>query len=185
MADNRVRITLKIGETTVEIEGSESYVEKIMQEPQKIDSLITKVAGVTKPTSLPKRAKGAAGKENKPKKTARKEGYEMVKDLVLSGEGDKLSLREFYSSKNPTINYERNAVFCYYLLKSKNIKPIGINHVYTCYKEMNQRVPSLVVSLSETSQKGWLDTSDMSEIKITPRGENYVEYDLPKTTKSK
>lgn len=184
MADNTVRITLKIGETTIEVEGSESYVDKKLQEPESFDNLITKIAGVAKPILPQKKRKATAAKERKLGKPS-KQGYEIVKDLVLAREGDKQSLKEFYSQKNPKSNYERNVVFCYYLLKIKEIEPIGINHVYTCYREVKQRVGDLGVSLSETSRKGWLDTSNMSDITLSVRGENYVEYDLPKVKKAK
>lgn len=184
MGDNTVRITLKIGETTIEVEGPESYVDKKLEEPESFDNLITKIAGVAKPILPQKQRKVTAAKERKPKKPSR-EGYEIVKDLVLTREEDKPSLKEFYSQKNPGSNYERNVVFCYYLLKVREFKPIGINHIYTCYKEVNQRVGSLDVSLSETSKKGWLDTSDMNDIRLSIRGENFVEHDLPKVKKAK
>ena len=187
MADDTVRIMLKIGDTAIEVEGSESYVDKKLQEPNSFDSLIEKISGTAKFAPSKKKVKGkpVLEKMRKPKKPSEKEGYEIVKDLILTAEGDKPSLKEFYSQKKPGSNYERNAVFSYYLLKVKERKPIQINHIYTCYKEIRQRVPSIAVSLSETSRKGWLDTSDMSDIKITPRGENYVEHDLPKVKKAK
>lgn len=187
MSEDMVRITLKIGETTIEIEGSESYVDRKLQEPGSFDSLITKITGIAKPALAQKKAKDmVVKKERKPKGPSRKEGYDIVKDLVLTGEGDKPSLKEFYSDKSPRVNYDRNAVFCYYLQKIKEIRPIGINHIYTCYKEVNRRVGDLIVSLSETStKKGWLETSNMSDIRITIRGEGYVEHDLPKVKKAK
>ena len=185
MGDNTVRITLKIGETTIEVEGPESYVDKKLEEPESFDNLIMKITGVAKPIPTQKKRKAMGEKERKPKKPSKVESYEMVKDLLLTAEGDKPSLKEFYSKKGPKSNYERNVVFCYYLLKIREIKQIGINHIYTCYKEVQQRIPTLSVSLSETSKKGWLDTSDMSDIKVSPRGENYVEHDLPKVKKAK
>lgn len=187
MGDNTARIVLKIGDTTIEVEGSESYVDKKLQEPSSFDSLIDKISGATKfPSPETKRKdKTAPGKVRKTKKHGGKEGYEIVKDLILTAEENKPSLKEFHSQKKPKSNYEHNAVFCYYLLKLKETKPIGINHIYTCYKEVGRRVPNLVVSLSETSGKGWLDTSNMNEIMVTPRGENYVEHDLPEVKKAK
>lgn len=184
MGDNTVKITLKIGDTTIEVEGPESYVDKKLQEPESFDNLITKIAGVAKPILPQKQRKVTAAKERKPRKPS-KLGYEIEKDLVLAKEGDKPSLKEFYSQKKPGSNYERNVVFCYYLLRVRELKPIDINHVYTCYKEVNQRVGSLDVSLSETSKKGWLDTSDMNDIRLSIRGENFVEHDLPKVKKTK
>ena len=185
MGNNTVRITLKIGETTIELEGSESYVDKKLQEPDSFDSLIMKITGVAKPILPGKKEKIGVEEKKKPRRPGRVESYEIVKDLILTAEGDKPSLKEFYSKKDPKSNYERNLVFCYYLLKVKERKPIGINHIYTCYKEVRQRVGMLSVSLSETSKKGWLDTANMNDIKLTIRGEGYVEHDLPKVKKAK
>jgi hypothetical protein len=180
MADNTVRIVLKIGEMTIELEGPETYVDKKLQELDVFNTLVTKMKEAEQLPSK-KRGEQKAKGEKKVTKPRKPEIYEMVKDLILTAEGDKPSLKAFYSGKKPTSNYEHNVVFAYYLLKIMGKGPIGINHFYTCYKEINRRVPSLSVSLSETSGKGWLDTGDMNDIKITPRGENYVEHDLPKT----
>ncbi len=187
MEDNTARIMLKIGDTAIEVEGSESYVDKKLQEPSGFDSLIEKISETAGLVPLKRKAKDKAAPQKgaKPKKPSKKVGLEIIKDLVLTAEGDKPSLKEFYSEKNPKSNYERNVVFCYYLLKIKEVKPIGLNHVYTCYKDVNQRVGDLDVSLSETSRKGWLDTSNMNDIRLALRGENYVEHDLPKVKKAK
>jgi len=186
MADNTVRIMLKIGDTAIEVEGPESYVDKKLQEPSSFDNLIEKLSGTAKLAPLKKKAKAklASEKGRRLKRPTEKERYEIVKDLTLTAQGDKPSLEAFYSQKKPKSNYERNLVFCYYLLKIKEIEPIGINHIYTCYKDVKRKVGSLGVSLSETSRRGWLDTSDMSNIKLTPRGEGYVEYDLPRVKKA-
>lgn len=187
MGNDIVRIMLKIGDATIEVEGSESYVDKKLQDPGSFDSLIEKVGGTVKfaPSKKEGKDKPMLKEKRKAKKPSEKEGYEIVKDLVLTAEGDKPSLKEFCSQTNPRSNYEHNAVFSYYLLKVQEKKPIGVNDIYTCYKEVRKRVPIIAVSLSETSRKGWLDTSDMSDIKITPRGENFVEHDLPKVKKPK
>lgn len=184
MGNDTVRIMLKIGDTAIEVEGSESYVDKKLQQADSFDSLIEKLSGTAKFAPPKKNAKAKVVKEGKPTKPSKKESYEIVKDLVLIAEGDKPSLKTFYSQKKPKSNYERNVLFCYYLLKVKGIKPIGINHIYTCYKEVGQRLGSIGVSLSETSRKGWLDTSDMNDIKLPLRGETFVEHDLPKVKKA-
>ena len=186
MAGNTVRIMLKIGDTAIEVEGSESYVDKKLEEPSSFDSLIDRISGTARLAQPKKKAKGklVSEKEGKIQKPSRREGYEIVKDLVLTAEGDKPSLETFYSQKKPKSNYERNVLFCYYLLNIKEVKPIGMNHIYTCYKDIRQKVGDLSVSLTETSRKGWLDTSDMSNIRLTIRGENFVEYDLPRVKKA-
>ena len=186
MAGNTVRIMLKIGDTAIEVEGSESYVDKKLEEPSSFDGLIDKISGTSRLAQPRKKAKGklVSEKEGKAQKPSRREGYEIVKDLALTAEGGKPSLQAFYSQKKPKSNYERNVLFCYYLLKINEVKPIGMNHIYTCYKDVKQKVGTLGVSLTETSRKGWLDTSDMSDIRLALRGENFVEYDLPRVKKA-
>lgn len=62
------------------------------------------------------------------------------------------------------------------------IENIDSNHVYTCFKIMKWRSPSgLENTLKVTaSQKGWLDTRNLKDIKTTTHGENLIEHNLSK-----
>ena len=106
----------------------------------------------------------------------------IVKDLNLKKDGKTPSLRDFHSQKQPKEFAEHNALFVYYLSKVKELTGITPNHIYTCYKEVNQRVPGAFYQslLDTTRRKGWLDTSNTEDIKVTTVGENFVEHDLPK-----
>jgi hypothetical protein len=55
------------------------------------------------------------------------------------------------------------------------------NHVFTCYRDQQWPVPTDIAnSLARTaSRKGFLDTSDLDDIKVEPRGTNHVERGLP------
>jgi len=185
VTENTVKITVKVGEAIVEVEGSETYVDGKLKEPDSFDALITKLGGIKKEPISSSTGKTGKSKAKKAKKSAKTVGYEIVKDLTLGADGQKAALKAFFADKRPTTNYERNTVFVYYLSKIKETGPIGINHIYTCYKEVGQRTPSLSTSLSETSQKGWLDTSSMYNIQLTVRGEDFVEHDLPKAKEAK
>ena len=57
--------------------------------------------------------------------------------------------------------------------------------MFTCYKNAKWRLPAdLDNTLRYTAcDKGWLDTSSMMDIKLTPEGENFVEFDLPQKSK--
>jgi len=108
-----------------------------------------------------------------------------VKDLNLRAEGAQ-SFRDFARGKKPTSNLKKCTVAVYYLSRVLSVPGINANHVYTCFKDVNWRVPSsLHKTLAETaSRHGWLDTSDMENIALTPRGETLVEHDLPGTSAS-
>lgn len=110
------------------------------------------------------------------------ESLSVVKDLNLRAHGDVPSLRDFFRDKAPKGFAEQNAVFGYYLVKSKEITPVGVNHIYTCYKEVGQRVPgAFQQSLKDTARRqGWLDAANLEDIRVTTIGENFVEHDLPR-----
>ena len=105
----------------------------------------------------------------------------IVRDLNLKPKG-KDSFDKFAAQKKPNSNQHRCVVAVYYLRHELDLSPITVDHVYTCFKHMQWRVPS---SLANTmayvaSVFGWLDTRNMADIKMTTIGENLVEHDLPK-----
>ncbi len=110
------------------------------------------------------------------------ESLSVVKDLNLRTSGDTPSLRDFCKPKAPNGFAEHNAVFVYYLAKCKEITPVSASHVYTCYKDISQRVPgAFQQSLNDTARRqGWIDMSDPGDIRVTTVGENFVEHDLPR-----
>jgi hypothetical protein len=137
------------------------------------------------PTSEGQRPAGSrtergARRSRKTKKVA-KLSPSIVKDLNLRPEGMQ-RFADFASEKKPTTNQEKCVVAVYYLSHMLNVSGISIDHVFTCFKDVNWRVPSdLYTTLLTTAHRtGWLDTSDTNNIRATPRGENVIEYDLPK-----
>ena len=116
--------------------------------------------------------------------TGKKKGAyrpQVVRNLNLKPKGQ-ASLRDFVKKKQPKDNQERSALFVYYLGKVAGIDAITCDHVYTCYKDISGlRVPAdLPAQLCVVaSRKGWIDTRDMENIRITVPGENFVEHDLP------
>lgn len=123
--------------------------------------------------------------KKKPSKKIKKKGkliktaLSIDKTLNLKPSG-KISFADFAAQKNPSTARERAVLCVYYLINTLEKKPIGINQIYTCYKS-NWRVPADLVGTLRwvSSQKGWLDTSDSLDIKMTPQGDNLIEHDLP------
>ena len=137
-------------------------------------------------------AKGEEGsieikKSNKKRRatTKKKLGHSIVKELDLNPSGKK-SLKDFIEEKKPKNDPEKCTVCIYYLKKILDIKNVETNHVYTCFKDANWRIPANLENRLQytASQKGWIDTSNMKDIKIMPSGENLVELDLPRKKKS-
>ncbi|WGV23809.1 hypothetical protein [Halotia branconii] len=104
----------------------------------------------------------------------------IVKDLNLRPEGEP-SFRDFHSQKNPKTQEEAITVAVYYLKRVLELDKITPNHVFTCFKDVGLRTPkNMPQRIRETAtRKGWVDTSERSNIKITNHGENLVDHDLP------
>ncbi len=108
----------------------------------------------------------------------------LVKDLNLKPSGKK-SFEEFAKEKSPSSDPEKCTVCVYYLINELNQSPLSVNHVFTCFKNIGWRVPADIESTLywTASQKGWLDTSNMSDIKVSISGSNLIEHDLPRKGK--
>jgi hypothetical protein len=109
--------------------------------------------------------------------------YTFVKDLNLRPDGSP-SLRDFFAEKKPPDQQSQFAVIVYYLTKILGLSNVSVNHVYAALKDVGKRVPSDIAQIARNTanRKGWLDSSDSNDLKVTTGGENYVEQDLPKQT---
>jgi len=144
--------------------------------------------------ATPAAADAIGAKNAKPKRLAKKKGVaqskaqpvSLVKDLNLKPK-DATSFDTMVAEKAPQSLYERCTLAVYYLKNEISAPAVSASHVYTCFKHMRWKLPTdLGNTLSYTaSQHGWLDTSDMQDLKITAIGENLVEHDLPRATKKK
>lgn len=133
------------------------------------------------PPSTPLRIPAAKPKGKSRSKTSSGASPSIVRDLNLKPKG-KDSFDKFAAQKKPTSNLHKCVLAVYYLNHELDLAAITVDHVYTCFKHMQWRVPS---SLANTmayaaSVYGWLDTRNMADIKMTTIGENLVEHDLPK-----
>lgn len=112
--------------------------------------------------------------------------YTFMQDLKLGHAGDRPSLVEFMDAKLPITNEERNLVFLYYLQHILKIKPITLDHIYTCYREAKIRAPlNIENSLRMTAEhRGWIKANQNGSMTVTPDGKLYVEKHLPKKVKN-
>jgi hypothetical protein len=112
--------------------------------------------------------------------------YTYMQDLKLGHTGDHPSLVEFMDAKLPITNEERNLIFLYYLQHILKVKPITLDHVYTCYREAKIRAPlNIENSLRMTAEhRGWIKANQNGAMTVTPDGKLYVEKQLPKKVKN-
>ena len=137
----------------------------------------------TRPKKRSSEQSPSDGLEASPGKKVRKKGAvapTFIKDLNLRP-SKKKSLTQFVEEKKPANNQQLHVVIVYYLEKILRTSGISPSHVYTCLKELKERVPNdLWATLRVTANKtNGLNTGKRDDIKITVSGENLVDHDLP------
>ncbi len=93
----------------------------------------------------------------------------------------KESLKAFFDKCKATSNLEYNLVFIYWLQNVVGESKITINHVYSCYRHLNIPIPVFPQTLLDTrKRKGWIDTSDTTNLRVVREGVNFLEHDMLK-----
>lgn len=125
-------------------------------------------------------AKKSDEASGKPRKRAAVGSPRVLGDLDLKPDGKK-SLKDFCGEKRPTTNEERFAVIIYYLQNTLGLSSITRDHIHTGFKDIGVKSPLDIDAALRmaASRKGWVDTSNSGDIRVTVAGENFVEHDLP------
>lgn len=148
---------------------------KSLSESTKVDESQAKKTALKNPKS------SSVSTSPKKKPSSLKDSYKIVKTLNLKGDNSNPSLQKFCEDKITDSSIKFNVVAAYYLKKILNIENVSPDHIYSCYKEMKIKVPTrLLQSLRDTAgpKYGYLDTSDINNIKVPVTGENLVEINL-------
>ena len=179
---SNTRIKVNMNEGTVELEGTESFVEKHWEEIKSFMNEPTKLNSVTnvKRGKLSKKKSSSSGKDHKPR------SFTPI-PINLKGGKNAPSLKKFFETKKPIGNQNIITVFAYYLNKYCNIPDMEIGHAISCYNEIGLRKPTNTYAVGNNvrTRKGYLDNGDTPySFKITIQGANFIEYDLPPKLKS-
>jgi len=188
--NTKLKIDLSLG--ILEVEGSESFVKHIYDDFK--DNITTQKPAVSTPPAAaqtphnpapPKKpkAKKPAATNTSTAKLKTKKIPALLKDLDLSGSGDKPSLKDFYSDYDHKTNFERNLIFTYYLKEVLNTEKVTLDHIFTCYRNVGQKIPkALEQGMRDTAKdRAWVDIDDLDDIKVPVAGMNHIEHDLAKS----
>ncbi|WP_286764265.1 MULTISPECIES: hypothetical protein [Rhodopirellula] len=120
----------------------------------------------------PAKKRPSNGKKKPPK-------LSLVSELDLRPEG-KTNFRDFFEGKAPRTQKEQIAVIIYYLKCIAEEQDITADHVYTCLKNAEVKVPTFLPQVIRkcSSEKGWVDSSNSKDLNITTSGENFVEHEM-------
>jgi hypothetical protein len=177
MSVTKAKINLKEG--IIELEGSEAFVSKYLEEFRK------QIQEVKSPVTVTQMEKVQTHEvKEKPKKKVGKTPQTVAPlSLDLKAKDDKPALRDFFKKKNPKNHMENLTVFAFYLKKYLNINEMQMGHVVSCCKEVGCKVPTNIPEMFKNIQhrKGWVDVLTGGEsAQIITQGENFVEFDLPR-----
>ncbi len=185
MADTKIKIDLLHG--LLEAEGSEAFVKSIYEDfKERIQVTHSSPVSVIPEKTKKNPSKASASSNSKPaKRKTNSNTPSLVKDLDLKGGSGGKSLSDFYNQYSPNSNLEKNLIFAYYLQQEIKLNSITVDHIFTCYRNVSGiKTPgALQQSLIDTARnKGWLDTTSLSDIKVSIVGINHIEHDMKKAS---
>lgn len=183
----KAKINLKDG--TIELEGSESFVNKQLEVfEQQIKEIGKSTSTNTNnntgtTTNVADKNKTDGDKTPSKKKTGKSSQALIPIPLDLKAKDNKPALREFYKAKKPASQAESVVVFAYYLKEVLKIDKMEAGHVASCCKEVGIKVPTSISQMFYDIQhrEGWLNLEEGRRLAvINTAGENFVIHDLPR-----
>ena len=112
----------------------------------------------------------------KPKKDSKfKQSLNKV-DEVLQIPNVKEELKALEKETKPSTSYDYNLLLVHFLSNIKGMSGITKDHIYTCLDMLGGKIPAnLYQSVHDTGKtKGWLDTTDMKDLKVTQAGVDHL-----------
>lgn len=189
-ATTRVRITLE--EVTIELEGTQSFVESHLQKYEaKLLELMSSVPSGRSAVSIgrtkDKKEKAAKGT----KKTLDIKPQAKTKSPKISaerfdihGQGNVPSLEAFMATKNPgRSNAEKIAVIGYYIGELLGGDKFTEGQIEYAYKMLKLKRPTHLhqIMINAKNENDWFEqTEDAGVWKLTRSGEIFVSDELPK-----
>ena len=207
MDRTEAKFKIDVKQGVVELEGSETFVDKHLDKFEEIftsaikqtmtqgviHSITDDDVSALQQNSEPKSnvsklelAKANNNNNNNNNKHATKQSPNLPPIPVdLKANVKKVGLREFYTEKNPSNHYENTVVFVYYLTKINKQTEVKYGEILSCYEEVGEKKPSITDIIKNTIRyKGWLEPGSSKFItRLTISGENFVKFDLPQQKK--
>lgn len=117
-------------------------------------------------------------KKNKPKTP---NSLKIITNLNLRP-NDNIHLNDFYKSFELNSFSEKILCIVYYLKEKLSIDNVGLNHIFTSLKSINEKVPvAFKQAIIDTKvKKGWIEYENFENINFSIAGSNYIEHDVKK-----
>jgi hypothetical protein len=158
------------------------------------DLVLGKEKGNTRNISKKRKSSKTIGKDNEPEPNGSTKAhkpkvtksssiaYNLVPDLNLHPKKIE-SLADFFSRYKAKNTADTILLIVYYLQKKISEQNIGVDKIYTCYKELGIAVPIINKAFENIKRRnGYLNSSDLGNVTITLAGENHLEHKLEKNS---
>lgn len=179
MSEAPVKIKINPKEGTIEVEGPEEFVLKLLQEHPELFNTGTRAS----PKKETKKDKPEPTDEKTKRRRTTTPTIEAI-DIDLSAGDSYPSLKDFYDEKKPISYLEKTTLFTYYLTEHKNIEKITPGHLITCYRASGSTLPKNIPQtiLDAKNTKSWMTADSSGSVaKISNLGINLVDHELPRT----
>ena len=208
MDRTEAKFKIDVKQGVVELEGSETFVDKHLDKFEEIftsaikqtmtqgiihsitDDNVPALQQNSEPKSNVSKLELAKANNNSNSNSNNKHATKQSPNLPpipvdLKANVKKVGLREFYTEKNPSNHYENTVVFVYYLTKINKQTEVKYGEILSCYEEVGEKKPSITDIIKNTIRyKGWLEPGSSKFItRLTISGENFVKFDLPQQKK--
>lgn len=162
-AEENVNVEIDLNARTLRAEGPRDFVE---EQIRRFNKLLEE---------HPRRY----GRRGRGRPRLRPDPAEMP-ELVLEGTQEAPPLEEWFSPANPRSNYQRCALFIYYLKNVLDREPIIHEDVCACFRHLDLKPPANIqVCLSEAKRKyGFVEMPGNGTVLLKPEGVEYVENEI-------
>ncbi|MEN5194576.1 hypothetical protein [Sphingobacterium faecium] len=161
------------------LENSFSILDKGIEKAKEVITRTSSSSPKTRNSSKAKKESSESREQtgSRSKKNSNSvKSYKRLTDINFHPSGQK-SLIDFIKDFNIKNDNERNLLFIHYLSETLKITSITLDHLYTCYDEVNHKIPENMINslLNTKSRTGWLKTNN-STIEITTKGINKIKF---------
>ncbi len=172
------RLRIDLINKVLEVEGEESFVQRIYDEFRAGVSSDDMPHKVIKRTAKKAQKKTPVGTNNKRKPP--KGSLKILGELSLMGGEQGPSLKDFFEKYKAKSHFDKIALCTYYLSQLEGVSAITPNHVYTCYRNLKLSLPKYFSqALTDTkNQKAFIEINADGVISLTNQGLNFVEHEL-------
>lgn len=173
------KLRIVLNQETLEVEGGEKFVRELYDDFKSsfLHQMDGESSGKTgKKDSSPKSKSPPKNKSNKKQKKS-KHKLTILSDLTLFEEENGVeTLDSFLKKYNAKSNMDKNVVFVEYLAEKKNINPVTIDHVWTCYNLLDDiEIPTMRDSLVDTERrKHTIVINSLQDLSVSPKGKNWL-----------